>query len=173
MPTLSNFRFPERWFFFNFDNTALKRSFKINFYVSERHRWAVVGWRRNTSLKTFFLVVLTVKLKGYHSWKRPQTFEEIPIKRNSGGHARYFMYIFWKIFILTLWIYSCTSQWRLFFIKRVLIRTKIPHKNCAFSILSSETILLIFSMLCLRELRVLSLKSSKKVCSFTFPFFFF
>jgi len=43
------FTFPEGCYFFNCDNTELKRSSKIIFSVSERHRWAVVGYD-NTSL---------------------------------------------------------------------------------------------------------------------------
>jgi len=42
-PKLSNFRFPEGWYFLNCDSTELKRSCTIFFSVSERHRWAVVG----------------------------------------------------------------------------------------------------------------------------------
>ena len=43
MAKLLNFRFPEGRYFLNCDDTELKRSSKINFSVSERHRWAVVG----------------------------------------------------------------------------------------------------------------------------------
>jgi len=43
MPKLLNFRFPEGRYFLNCDNAELKISSKINFSVSERHRWAVVG----------------------------------------------------------------------------------------------------------------------------------
>jgi len=42
MPKLFKFRFPEGWYFFDCDNTELKRSSKINFSVSERHRWASI-----------------------------------------------------------------------------------------------------------------------------------
>ena len=40
---LLDFRFPEGWYFLKRDNTELKRSYKILFSVSERHRWAVMG----------------------------------------------------------------------------------------------------------------------------------
>ena len=43
MPKLLNFRFPEGLYFFNFDNPELKRPSKINFSLSERHPWVVVG----------------------------------------------------------------------------------------------------------------------------------
>ena len=42
MPKLLDFRFAGGDMFLNCDNTELKRSFKIFFSVSERHRWAVV-----------------------------------------------------------------------------------------------------------------------------------
>jgi len=42
MPKLLNFTFPEGDIFLNFDNTELKRSAKIIFSISERHRRAVV-----------------------------------------------------------------------------------------------------------------------------------
>jgi len=59
MPKLLNFRFPERWYFFNFDNAELKRSSKTFFSVSERHRWAVVGYpnireNRTLDVRQFF-----------------------------------------------------------------------------------------------------------------------
>jgi len=51
MPKLLNFRFPtyidfQRGMIYslNCDNTELKISSKINLSVSERHRWAVVGY---------------------------------------------------------------------------------------------------------------------------------
>jgi len=37
---LFNFGFPEGWYFWNCDNTELKRSSEIFFSVSGRHRWA-------------------------------------------------------------------------------------------------------------------------------------
>jgi len=37
------FQVSRGWHFLNCDNTELKRSSKIKFSVSERHRWAVVG----------------------------------------------------------------------------------------------------------------------------------
>jgi len=43
MPKYLNFGFPEGLYFFNCNNTELKKSSKINFYVAERHRWAVAG----------------------------------------------------------------------------------------------------------------------------------
>jgi len=43
MPELFNLRFPEGWYFLNCDSTELKRSSKIFFFVSERHRQAIVG----------------------------------------------------------------------------------------------------------------------------------
>jgi len=43
MLKLLSFRFPEGWYFLNCYNSELKRFSKINFSVSERHRWAVVG----------------------------------------------------------------------------------------------------------------------------------
>jgi len=43
MPKSKNLRFLEGWYFFNWDNTELKRSSKIFFSVAERHRWAVKG----------------------------------------------------------------------------------------------------------------------------------
>jgi len=43
MPKLLNFRFPEGLYFLICDNTELKKSSKIIFSVSKRHRWAVVG----------------------------------------------------------------------------------------------------------------------------------
>jgi len=32
---------PEGWYFFNYDNTELKRSSKIFFSVADQHRWTV------------------------------------------------------------------------------------------------------------------------------------
>jgi len=52
MPKLLNFRFPEGWYFFNFENTELKRSSKI--FFSERHRWAVIGKKSATFRFLFF-----------------------------------------------------------------------------------------------------------------------
>ena len=43
MPKLSNFMFPEGWYFLKCDYTERKRSSEMKFSVSERHRWAVVG----------------------------------------------------------------------------------------------------------------------------------
>jgi len=47
MPKFINFRFPEGWYFLHCDSTELKRFSKIIFSVSERHRWAVLGWLRS------------------------------------------------------------------------------------------------------------------------------
>ena len=49
-------------FCFNFDHTELKRSSKMIFSVSERHRWAVVG-QRNTEQHAGSFVCL-VELAG-------------------------------------------------------------------------------------------------------------
>jgi len=43
MPKLLNLRFPGGCYYFNYNNTELKRSSKLNFPVSKRHFWAVVG----------------------------------------------------------------------------------------------------------------------------------
>jgi len=44
---LLNSRFPEGRYFFNFYNTELKRTSKIFFSVSKRHRWAIEGLKIN------------------------------------------------------------------------------------------------------------------------------
>jgi len=61
MPKLSNFRFPEAYFF-NCDNTELKRSSKTNFSVCERHRWAVEG----EILQIFNSKLVMNKSNGFH-----------------------------------------------------------------------------------------------------------
>ena len=52
MTKLLNFRFPEGWYFSNFGNTEQKRSSKIFFSVSERHRWAIESlFRRQKKIR--------------------------------------------------------------------------------------------------------------------------
>jgi len=69
MPKILNFnRFPDGLYFLNFDNTELKRSSKIFFSVSERHRWAVVGqchgpYYFTQSIIATFCIVLFTDLK--------------------------------------------------------------------------------------------------------------
>jgi len=43
MAKLLNYGFQEGWYFLNYNSNELKRSSKIFFSVSERHRWALVG----------------------------------------------------------------------------------------------------------------------------------
>jgi len=72
IPKLLNFRFPEELCFLNCDNAKLKISLKIFFSVSERHRWAVVGFHKNVCADSVNQVTIAVTLKifGYEDTKQ-------------------------------------------------------------------------------------------------------
>ena len=62
MLKLLKFRSPEKRYYLNCGNTKLKRSCKINFSLSERHRWEVVGKTNHTTILLFWGVLYLSKV---------------------------------------------------------------------------------------------------------------